>query len=158
MYDEEDVGDVADVDITNMGPNELAKLHKQKRAFRDSVIDLFLAMKQSYPSPAKAFGSAIDASELTASCNVLDQEISNAERALLSSAITTSDSESINIIAMPVDGDSELRQLSMQNRKRSASLTSLELSPTKKIPRNNDTAKSTFTIFNPYLKWSSTSA
>ena len=33
----------------------------------------------------------------------------------------------------------------------------MELSPTKNIPRNDDTANSTFTIFNPYLKSSNTS-
>ena len=50
---------------------------------------------------AKAFGSAIDASELTASFNVLDQEISHDESPLPSSAIIISDSEGISNYTMP---------------------------------------------------------
>ena len=113
IYNKEDVGNVVEVDITKIGPNELTKLHKGKRAFRDLVITLFLEMKQSYPSPVEAFSSAIDASELTASFYVLDLEISLNESPLPSSTITISNSKSINNDTMLVDGDSELQQSEM---------------------------------------------
>ena len=88
MYNKEDVGDIADVDIKKMGPKKLAKLHQTKRSFRDSVVATFLEEKQKYPSYFDAFGSAIDSSELTAPCNVLDSEMIT---------VTISDSDSTGL-------------------------------------------------------------
>jgi hypothetical protein len=71
MYDKEDVGEIAEVDINNMGRNELAKLHQPKRAFQNLVLATFLEKKQKHPSPVGALGSAMDASALAASYKVL---------------------------------------------------------------------------------------
>ena len=62
MYDKEDIGDIAE-NKKDIGPLELAKMHKSKRKVRDALIDMYLDKKQPYSSPASAFGSIIEGME-----------------------------------------------------------------------------------------------
>ena len=62
MYDAVDVGPISANEVT-IGPVELAKLHKEKRKVRDTLVQSYLTKKQRQP-----YTSPVSASYCTSIC------------------------------------------------------------------------------------------
>ena len=130
----------------------------------------FEEKKPKHPSPVDDFGSATDASRLTASCNVLDPEMAAIERPLPSSTAVVSESvtansddsdnassddisESDNASDTGDTDDSVLMLLSFSNSiKRAAVLTLNDSAPRVPPAAQTGAAKSTAgKVQNPHL-------
>ena len=124
--------------------------------------------KISYPSPADAFGSAINASELTASYNVLDESPSSLSSTAPSNSNSISDREntdnesiSTNTNMHDTPSNEILPQPSNENRKRAADPTwndDIAVVDSNSTAVVISTSTTISAVINPYIKSSKSSA